>query len=225
MLFYAAATAGVAALIQPIFDQVLPSRENLVPVSVALLSIYFVKGIAAYLSGYLMTDVGQRVVRDVRNVLFRHILGQSAAFFSLHATGRLMSRITNDVGQVQRSVSETLGDLVRESLALIGIVGLLFYYDARLAIVCLTGAPLVVYPLVRLGQRIRRTTRRSQEALEQMSHVSAEAFTGHRIVKAFGAEGRENAKFERSSDYFYRTSMKVTSALAAFPKAFEATRR
>ena len=221
MLLYAAASAGVAALIQPIFDQVLPKRENLFAVSAALLSIYFVKGIAAYLSGYLMTDVGQRVVRDVRNALFRHILGQSAAFFSVHATGRLMSRITNDVGQVQRSVSETLGDLTRESLTLVGIVGLLFYYDARLAIVCLTGAPLVVYPLVRLGQRIRRTTRRSQEALEQMSHVSAEAFTGHRIVKAFGAEARETAKFERSSEYFYRTSMKVTSALSAFPPLME----
>ena len=82
MLLYAAASAGVAALIQPIFDQVLPKRENLFAVSAALLSIYFVKGIGAYLSGYLMTDVGQRVVRDVRNVLFRHILGQSAAFFS-----------------------------------------------------------------------------------------------------------------------------------------------
>jgi ATP-binding cassette, subfamily B, bacterial MsbA len=221
MLLYAAASAGVAALIQPIFDEVLPSRERLLPVSIALLSIYFIKGISAYLSGYLMTDVGQRVVRDVRNVLFRHILGQSAAFFSLQTTGRLMSRITNDVGQVQRSVSETLGDLARESLSLIGIVCLLFYYDARLAIVCLTGAPLVFYPLVRLGQRIRRTTRRSQEALEQMSHVSAEAFTGHRIVKAFGAEARENAKFERSSDYFYRTSMKVTSSLSAFPPLME----
>ena len=221
MLLYAAASAGVAALIQPIFDKVLPRREDLFLVSAALLSIYFIKGIAAYLSGYLMTDVGQRVVRDVRNVLFRHILGQSAAFFSVHATGRLMSRITNDVGQVQRSVSETMGDLTRESLTLVGIVGLLFYYDARLALVCLTGAPLVVYPLVRLGQRIRRTTRRSQEALEQMSHVSAEAFTGHRIVKAFGAEARETAKFERSSEYFYRTSMKVTSALSAFPPLME----
>jgi subfamily B ATP-binding cassette protein MsbA len=221
MLLYAAASAGVAALIQPIFDEVLPSREHLLPVSIELLTIYFIKGVSAYLSGYLMTDVGQRVVRDVRNVLFRHILGQSAAFFSLQTTGRLMSRITNDVGQVQRSVSETLGDLARESLTLVGIVCLLFYYDARLAIVCLTGAPLVVYPLVRLGQRIRRTTRRSQEALEQMSHVSAEAFTGHRIVKAFGAEGREMAKFERSSDYFYRTSLKVTSALSAFPPLME----
>jgi subfamily B ATP-binding cassette protein MsbA len=132
-----------------------------------------------------------------------------------------MSRITNDVGQVQRAVSETIGDLTRESLALIGFAGLLFYYDPRLAIVCLTGAPLVVYPLVRLGQRVRRTTRRSQEALEQMSHVSAEAFTGHRIVKAFGAEMREIDKFERTSHHFYRTNMKVTSVLSALPPMME----
>jgi subfamily B ATP-binding cassette protein MsbA len=91
----------------------------------------------------------------------------------------------------------------------------------RLAVVSLTGAPLIVYPLVRLGQRVRRTTRRSQEALEQMSHVSAEAFTGHRIVKAFGAEDRETAKFERVSDHYYRTTMKVTSALNILPPLME----
>jgi subfamily B ATP-binding cassette protein MsbA len=98
---------------------------------------------------------------------------------------------------------------------------MLVYLDARLAIVCLTGAPLVVYPLVRLGQRVRRTTRRSQEALEQISHASAEAFSGHRIVKAFGAEAREARKFEQASDHFYRTSMKVTGALSALPPLME----
>ena len=221
MALYGAASAGVVALIQPIFDDVLAARENLAPVAVAILVMYLVKGIAAYLSGYLMTDVGQRVVRDLRNVLFRHILGQSAAFFSLQTTGRLLSRITNDVGLVQRAVSETIGDVTRESLALVGFAVLLFYYDARLATVCLTGAPLVVYPLVRLGQRVRRTTHRSQEAVEQMSHVSAEAFTGHRIVKAFGAEGREVERFERASDHFYRTNMKVTSVLSSLPPLME----
>ena len=221
MVLYGAASAGIAALIQPIFDEVLPTRENLVPIAAAILIVYFLKGIGAYLSGYLMTDVGQRVVCDLRNVLFRHILGQSVAFFSLQTTGRLMSRITNDVGQVQRAVSETLGDLARESLSLIGFTALMFYYDPRLALVCLTGAPIVVYPLVRLGQRVRRTARRSQEALEQMSHVSAEAITGHRIVKAFGAEGREAGKFERASQHFYRTSMKVTGALSVLPPMME----
>ena len=221
MLLYGAASAALAALIQPIFDQVLPNRENLVPIAAAILIVYLIKGVGAYLSGYLMTDVGQRVVCDLRNLLFRHILGQSVAFFALQTTGKLLSRITSDVALVQRAVSETMGDLARESLALLGFAGLLVYYDARLALVCLTGAPLVVYPLVRLGQRVRRTARRSQEALEQMSHVSAEAITGHRIVKAFGAEAREATKFERASQHFYRTSMKVTSALSALPPLME----
>ncbi len=133
-----------------------------------LLGLYLVKGIGAYVSGYLMTDVGQRVVRDLRNLLFRTSSASRRPSSPTQTTGRLMSRITNDVGQVQQAVSETLGDLARESLALLFFAALLFYTDARLALVCLTGAPLVVYPLVRLGQRVRRTTRRSQEALEQI---------------------------------------------------------
>ena len=221
MVLYGAAAAGVAALIQPIFDDVLPNRENLAPIAIAILVVYLVKGIGAYLSSYLMTDVGQRVVRDLRNALFRHILGQSVAFFSAQATGRLMSRLTNDVGQVQRAVSDTIGDVARESLSIVGFTSLLFYYDARLALVCLTGAPLVVYPLVRLGQRVRRTARRSQEALEQMSHLSAEAIAGHRIVKAFGGEEREAGRFERAAQHFYRTIMQVTRVLSMLPPLME----
>ena len=221
MLVYGAASLGVVSQVKPILDKVLPTQKDLVATIVTILAFYFLKGLGAYVSGYLMTDVGQRVVRDIRNQLFRHILGQSAAFFSVNTSGRLMSRITNDVAQIQRAVSETLGDLARESIALVGFAGLLFYYDARLALVSLTGAPLVVYPLVRLGQRVRRSTRRTQEALEQMSHVSAEAFTGHRIVKAFGAEERETTKFQRASDHYYRTSIKVTSALSVLPPLME----
>ena len=76
MVMYGAASAGLAALIQPIFDEVLPARQRLLPITLAILGVYVVKGLGSYLSGYLMTDVGQRVVRDLRNVLFRHILGQ-----------------------------------------------------------------------------------------------------------------------------------------------------
>jgi subfamily B ATP-binding cassette protein MsbA len=221
MVIYAAASAKLATLVKPIFDSVLPARERLVSTIVAILVVYAAKGLGAYVSQYLMTDVGQRVVRDVRNLMFRHMLGQSAAFFSAQTTGRLMSRLTNDVAQVQRVVSDTIGDLARESLTLIGYLAVLIYYDARLAVVCLTSAPLIVYPLVRLGQRVRRTTRRTQEAQEQMAHVSAEALTGHRIVKAFGAEAREAVKFERSSERFYRTSMRVTSVLSVLPPLME----
>ena len=221
MAIYAAASAKLATLVKPIFDSVLPARERLVSTIVAILIVYVAKGIGAYVSQYLMTDVGQRVVRDLRNVMFRHMLGQSAAFFTTQTTGRLMSRLNNDVGQVQRVVSDTIGDLARESLTLVAYLAVLVYYDARLTVVCLTSAPLIVYPLVRLGQRVRRTTRRTQEAQEQMAHVSAEALTGHRIVKAFGAEAREAAKFDQSSQRFYRTSMRVTSVLSVLPPLME----
>ena len=76
-----------------------------------------------------------------------------------------MSGITNDVQQIQVAVSETVGDLLREGLAVIGFACLMFYYDYKLALVVVTGAPIVVYPLVRLGQRVRRTSRRVQEEL------------------------------------------------------------
>jgi subfamily B ATP-binding cassette protein MsbA len=197
------------------------TQPTLFTIIAAILGLYVFKGVGAYVSNYLMTDVGQRVVRDLRGRLFRHMLGQSAAFFSQQTTGRLISRITNDVAQVQRAVSDTLGDLAREGISVVGYAGALFYYDARLALFCLTAAPVVVYPLVRLGQRVRRTTRRGQEALEVITHVSAEAFTGHRIVKAFGAEAREAEEFDRASEHYYRTSMKITSSLSVLPPLME----
>ncbi len=153
-----------------------------------------------------MSDVGQRVVRDLRNSLHEHMVRQSAAFFARRTTGQLLSRLTNDVAQVQHVVAETVGDLLQEGLSVVFFAGLLFYYDAKLALVCLTGAPIIIYPLAKLGRRLRRTTRRSQEALEHLSHVAGESFTGHRIVKAFGAEGREARKFGDASQQLYRTN-------------------
>ncbi|HWP99477.1 MAG TPA: ABC transporter ATP-binding protein [Vicinamibacterales bacterium] len=221
MVVHAAAAALLAYQVRPIFDQVLPERERVGLTAALILGAYIAKGLASYASVYLMTDVGQRVVLELRSRLFRHLLDQSAAFFGRRSTGQLLSRVTNDVSQVQQAVSETIGDLLRESLALAGYTALLFYYDARLALVCLTGAPLVLYPLVRLGQRVRRVTRRGQEELEHLSHVAAEAFAGHRIVKAFAAEAAEAARFEEAARRLYRTSLKVVSTVSALPPLME----
>src|SRR5947209_19694664 len=134
MLVYAVGSAGLAWLIKPIFDSVLPKQQEVSLIAWGIVGVYLLKGIGSYVSSYLMADVGQRVVMDLRNDLYRHILGQSAGFFAQGATGRLMSRISNDVGQVQQVVSETVGDLARESLSLVGFVFLMFYIDPRLAI-------------------------------------------------------------------------------------------
>jgi ATP-binding cassette, subfamily B, bacterial MsbA len=221
MLVYAVASAFLTAQIKAILDDVLPRQEHVAEVALIIVGAYLLKGLGGYLSNYLMSDVGQRVVRDLRNHLHAHMLSQSAGFFARRSTGQLLSRITNDVGQVQHVVSETIGDLLQESLALIGYGVLLFYYDARLALVCITGAPIIVYPLAQLGRRLRKTTRRSQEALEHLSHVAAESFAGHRIVKAFGAEARESARFSAASSQLYRTSMTVTSIVSILPPLME----
>jgi subfamily B ATP-binding cassette protein MsbA len=223
MVVYGAASAAQAWLIKPIIDDVLTAeaQQSLQFVAMAIVIAYFFKGVGAYFSSYLMDDLGHRVVMRLRNELFRHLLDQSAAFFSRRSTGGLLSRINNDVGQLHRAVAETVGDLARESLALIGYAALLFYYDAGMALLCMTGAPLAVYPLVRLGRRLRMVTRWSQERLEYMSHVAGEAFTGHRIVKAFGAEQREAEKFERAARALYRTNLKVTGVLSMLPPLME----
>jgi ATP-binding cassette, subfamily B, bacterial MsbA len=221
MLVYGAASAILVYWLRHIIDDALVRQSRVAEVTLAIVIIYFFKGLGAYFSAYLMTDVGQLVVRDVRDALFGHMLGQSASFFARRSSGQLMSRVTSDVTQIQQAVSETIGDLIREGLALVAYLVLLFYWDARLALVCLTSAPIIVYPLVRLGQRVRRTTRRSQEHLETISHLAAEAFTGHRIVKAFGTEAHEAARFGQASDRLYRTNMRVTSAVSALPPIME----
>ena len=251
MIGYAAASVALVALLEPIFDDFLRMEDGASNqsqfwiiaaailgdgtvsglrgaigsqfwiIAAAILVFSFAKGLGAYFSAYLMTDVGQRVVRDLRDELFEHILGQSAGFFAQRTTGGLMSRMTNDIMRIQQVVAETTGDLLRETITVVGLAAWLFHLDARLALVSISCAPLVVYPLIRLGQRVRRTTRRSQEELERLSHVTVEAFTGHRVVKAFSAEAFEGRRFARTSERVYRITMKVTSTLSVLPPLME----
>lgn len=221
MAVYAYGSVRLVQLIKRIFDDLLLAGQWVDTVALLILGAYLLKGLGAYVSGYMMADVGQRVVMDLRNQLFRHILNQSAAFFARRTSGQLLSRLTNDVAQVQLAVSETAPDLVRESLAVVGLAGYLFFKDWRLALVCMVTAPLIVYPLTQLGRRVRSTTRHGQEQLAHLTHLASEGFTGHRIVKAFGAERREGERFARASQLLYRTNMRITSAVAALPPLME----
>lgn len=217
---YAASQAAFLYVINEIIDVVV-ANSGLMLVMGEILTLSIIRGVAGYASGFLMTDVGQRVVRDLRERFFGHTLKQSAAFFSKRSSGELISRLTNDVSQIQRAVSETTGDLIRESLTLVGYIVYMFFLQWKLALVCAVTAPLVVYPLNKLGRRVRGQTRRSQEELQNLTHIATEAFTGHRIVKAFGAEAREAERFSRASLQLYRTYMRVTSMISALPPIME----
>ncbi len=218
---YAASQATFMYVIQEIIKVVMETGSGLRMVMAEILVLSVIRGLSGYASAVVMTDVGQRVVRDLRERFFGHIVKQSATFFSRRSSGELISRLTNDVAQIQRAVSETTGDLIRESLTLVGYIGWMFWLQWELALVCAVTAPLVVYPLSQLGRRVRGQTRRSQEELQHLTHIANEAFTGHRIVKAFGAETREADRFRRASHDLYRTFMRVTKMIAALPPMME----
>ena len=226
MVAYGAANGGLVYLFRPVLNDVFaaagtPDQRQLNLLVAAILGCTVLKGIGAYFSVYLMADIGQSVVRDLRNDLFGHVVRQSASFFSRRNVGSLTSRVMNDVGQVQFIITESLGDALRASITVVVLAGLLFYLNARLALVCIICAPLVVYPLVRLGQRVRRNSGRVQAETARLQHISVEAFSGHRIVTAFAAARFEGLRFRQAADRLYRLTMKVTSTLAVLPPLME----
>ena len=138
---YAAASAYLIYQLKPIFDNVLIRGVNVGSVSVAILGLYAIKGIAAYLATTLVAAVGQRAVTDLRNALYEHVLNQSFTFLGRHTTGTLMSHITTDVEKIQNAVADVAGDVLKEGLTVLGLIIVLFYMDWRLAFVALFGMP------------------------------------------------------------------------------------
>lgn len=210
-LVVAGADVASAKLIQPLVDLIIVDKNyalvNLVPFFVVGLA--FVKGGARFTQEYFIKTAGQLVVQDLRNDLYRHTLRLSMGFHSRSKAGTLMSRILNDVQQMQRSAADVLVDTVRESFTMIGLVGLAFYTDWRLALVAFTVLPVSLIPASLIGRRIRKNTKRGQETMGELTAVLQEAISGIKVIKAFGAEQRENKKFREENLRYYHLLKKV----------------
>ncbi len=192
---------------------------NLIPgsiitqLSIAFLALYILKGICLYYSSYLISHVGQGVVTDLRNELFDHVLNQSMSFFSLNSTGKLMSRVSNDVEQVQESVSTVLAELFREVLTLIALLGVIFIFDWKLALLSLGIAPLAVGLTFGMGRRIRRVSLKGRRDAATLNDELQQSITGIRIIKAFGMEQYERSQFRKSAFMLLSSNMKALSIL------------
>lgn len=194
---------------------------DLSQVAIALLLFTFVKGLCLYYSNYMMSYVGQGVVTDLRNQLYRHVLGQSMGFFSLNSTGRLMSRMNSDVEQVQEAVSTSVADLFRESVLLIALIFWLFYLDWSLAALSLTIAPVALTLTVVMGKRIRQASLHSRENVASLSDLLQQSLTGMRILKAFGMEAHEQNRFEKVAARLFAANMKAARILFLNSPAME----
>jgi len=219
---YAAAGALLVSQIKPIFDEALFRGTNVGRLSLTILVLYVVKGISSYFSTTLVADAGQHAVTDLRNGLYEHVLRQSFSFLGRHTTGSLMSHITNDVEKIQAAVSELAGDLLKEGLTILGLLVVLFYMDWRLALLSLVGMPLALHPLVRLGQRLRASNETSLRRWKDISEILQETISGFRVVKAFGMEAFEIARFRKASLRLLSVNMRIVRTTAILPPLMEA---
>ena len=174
----------------------------------ALIMITFLlRGLADFGQAYYMNWVGLRAVMDIRNQLYEHLHRLSLDYFSDKKTGHLISRVTNDVAFVQTSITVALTDLIKEPLALIGLVGTLICFDPLLALVALVIFPLAVYPIVKFGKKVRKATRQAQTQIGDLTSILHETISGIRVVKAFSMESYEIDRFKRENKKFFKSMM------------------
>jgi subfamily B ATP-binding cassette protein MsbA len=177
---------------------------------VLLVLIFLARAALSFVSGYSFQHVGLGVTTDIRNDLYRSVLEQSSRFLSEHPSGEIISRIVNDVTTIQTAVSQRVVDLVQMSMTLVVLVILLFVNNARLALISLVLLPLVLVPIVRFGQGMRRTSHRSQERMADLAGLVAEGVRGHRVVKAFGMEEFEHTRFRQATKRHLRVNLWAT---------------
>jgi subfamily B ATP-binding cassette protein MsbA len=191
-------------------DQIVPSRISNVwtMVAFAILAVFFTKGVCDYVGNYLVSYAGFSAVTDLRNRIFDKVLKQGAEFFEQHSTGRLMSSIMNDVDKVQVATSQILADLLRQLFSAIALAFVVMSNDWKLALVSLTVLPFVILPTTRIGRRIRRTSRRTQDKQAELTQILQETISGHMVVKAFGAEGYESRRFREAARKLLKTNVR-----------------
>jgi subfamily B ATP-binding cassette protein MsbA len=164
-----------------------------------LLFVFVIRAITSFLSEYAFQKVGLSTVRDLRNELYERMIHQSHRFFAQRSTGEMVSRVVSDADAIQAAVSTRMGDLLQESVTLVGLILFLFYINPLLAFVSLVCAPLIVIPVVQFGKRLRKTTHKSQERMAEIATLLEETIRGVRIVKAFTMEPFEIGRFREAT--------------------------
>jgi len=183
-------------------------------VAYALVASTIVKGVFDYTGTYLVNHAGFGMITNLRNDLYNSVLRRSAAFFQKHTTGTLISTIINDIERVQFAMSSVLADFLQQIFSFAFIAIAVVIMGRELAWVLLLFIPFIIYSAVRIGRRVRTTTRRGQDQLADVQNILHETITGNRIVKAFGMESWEVARFRKAAQRLFRANLRSVAAAA-----------
>jgi len=221
------------AMVVPLADKVLTNKKIIIPTKlpdflagfvdkvnnttpeillnymvVAVLLLFLLKGIFGFFQSYFMSDIGQRVVRDIKSKLYAKIQSLSISYFTHKRGGELMSRITNDVKIVENAVSYGSTDLIYQSLQVVIFAIVIFFIYFKMALISFVFIPLIIFPIIKVGKALRKLSKRSQEKIADTNSLLYETIMGARIVKAFNMEEYEVNKFNKVNRDYYKLSMK-----------------
>ncbi len=187
----------------------MPSTELLSLLIIFIPILFLLKGLFNFLYSYYMSDIGQLCVRDIRNRLYEKLQGLSLEYFTKKRSGELISRITNDVKLVENALSYGTTDLVYQSFLVVLFASTIFFIHWKLACISLLLIPLIAFPIVKVGRRLRKISKHSQEKMADINSLLVETINGVRVVKAFCMEPYEVDKFSKQNHGYYKLSMKA----------------
>ena len=178
----------------------------------AIPAIMFLRGFFGYLNVYLLQWVASRTVADLRVRLFRHLMDLSAGFHSENASGQLISRVVNDTGALQNILNNAVSIVVRDPVTLVSVVAFLLWQQPKLTLITLVFLPACIIPIAIFNRKIRRSSRELQTQSADLTQTMTEAFTGHRIVKAYNLEGIVTAEFHNTARRSVSHYMRIVRA-------------
>ncbi|MCX5711255.1 MAG: ABC transporter ATP-binding protein [Candidatus Omnitrophica bacterium] len=221
------------AMLVPLTDKVLTNKRIIIPtklpeflssfvdkinntdpatllnyMAIGILVLFFLKGFFGFYQSYWMSDLGQRIIRDIKAKLYAKIQTLSLEYFTHKRGGELMSRITNDVRIVENAVSYGTTDMVYQGLQVVIFTFLTFFIYFKMALLTFVLVPLISLPIIKVGKALRKLSKRSQENMADTNSILYETILGTRIVKAFNMENYEIDRFNRVNSAYYKLSMK-----------------
>ena len=204
-------TGAYAWLVRPVLDGIFIEKNEglLLVLPLALLGVAVLKAVSSYGQTYLMSYVGNRVIADIRQELFQHLMRLPVGFHDANTSGRLVSRVVNDVGLMANAASSVVKDIFQNGLTFLAMLGVIVYQNWKLAGISAIVIPLSAVTIVRMGQRLRRLATSGQEHMGDMSSTLQETLAGIRMVKAFGREEAEAERFKESNRAFLSTTLKA----------------
>ena len=210
MLVFSGLTSAIAFLVKPALDDIFLKQDAtmLKFLPLVLIAIYLVKGLANYLQAYFIGYVGNRIVTNLREEVFFHLQNLSLSFFTTIPSGGLTARVVYDIAMIRRSVSSVITGLLKNIFTALGLVGVLFYRDWKLALIALVILPLLFFPIIKYSRKLRRFSKKGQSQVAEISSFLQETFSGIRIIKAFNMEEYNRKEFKKINEKLFKLMIK-----------------